>query len=371
MAAYRLIQEALTNALKHAGAATTKVTIRHRPDGVAIEVSDAGDAPVPMTARLDSGGQGLLGMRERIGLYGGELEVGPRGRGRVRGARAAAGRARGGGRMSVRVLLVDDQALIRAGFRMILDAEPDIEVVGESANGAQAVDSAKRLKPHVALMDIRMPEMDGIEATRRIVSLAENGADPVRVLMLTTFDLDEYVYDALRAGASGFLLKDVPADQLVAGIRLVAAGEALLAPSVTRRLIAEFSRTRGERSRGAGGGRRADPARARGAEADRPRALQRRDRRGACRLAHHGQDPRRAGAVEARPARPRPGRRRGLRIGTRQSRPRRLAPPPRGLPPPASSVRPDEAQIVRCDEPEIARESDDAEALSGEHLRRH
>jgi DNA-binding NarL/FixJ family response regulator len=144
--------------------------------------------------------------------------------------------------MSIRVLLVDDQALIRAGFRMILDAEEDIEVVGESANGAQAIDSVKRLKPHVVLMDIRMPEMDGIEATRRIVA-AEAGEDPVRVLMLTTFDLDEYVYDALRVGASGFLLKDVPSDQLIGGIRLVAAGEALLAPSVTRRLIAEFART--------------------------------------------------------------------------------------------------------------------------------
>jgi DNA-binding NarL/FixJ family response regulator len=125
---------------------------------------------------------------------------------------------------------------------MILEAESDIEVVGECANGAQAIDSVKRLKPHVVLMDIRMPEMDGIEATRRIVDLTAEGEDPVRVLMLTTFELDEYVYDALRAGASGFLLKDVPADQLVEGIRLIAAGEALLAPSVTRRLISEFSR---------------------------------------------------------------------------------------------------------------------------------
>jgi DNA-binding NarL/FixJ family response regulator len=147
--------------------------------------------------------------------------------------------------MSVRVLLVDDQALIRTGFRMILDAETDIEVVGESATGAQAVDSAKRLKPHVVLMDIRMPEMDGIEATKRIVALGDQDDEPVRVLMLTTFDLDEYVYDALRVGASGFLLKDVPADQLVDGIRLVAAGEALLAPSVTRRLIEEFARRPG------------------------------------------------------------------------------------------------------------------------------
>ena len=143
--------------------------------------------------------------------------------------------------MSVRVLLVDDQALIRAGFRMILDAEDGLEVVGECADGAQAVDSARRLKPDVVLMDIRMPEMDGIEATRRIVT--GDGEPPMRVLMLTTFDLDEYVYDALRAGASGFLLKDVPADQLVEGIRVVARGDALLAPSVTRRLITEFSRT--------------------------------------------------------------------------------------------------------------------------------
>ncbi len=147
--------------------------------------------------------------------------------------------------MSVRVLLVDDQALIRTGFRMILGAEEDIEVVGECADGTQAIDSVKRLKPDVVLMDIRMPEMDGIEATRRIIQA--DGDPSVRVLMLTTFDLDEYVYDALRAGASGFLLKDVPADQLVQGIRLVASGDALLAPSVTRRLIEEFSR--GPRSR--------------------------------------------------------------------------------------------------------------------------
>jgi DNA-binding NarL/FixJ family response regulator len=144
--------------------------------------------------------------------------------------------------VSIRVLLVDDQSLIRTGFRMILQAEEDIEVVGECADGAQALDSVRRLKPDVVLMDIRMPELDGIEATRRIAQEAD--ADPpVRVLMLTTFDLDEYVYDALRAGASGFVLKDVPADQLVEGIRQVAAGDALLAPSVTRRLIEEFSRT--------------------------------------------------------------------------------------------------------------------------------
>jgi len=140
----------------------------------------------------------------------------------------------------IKVLLVDDQALVRAGFRMILEAEEDIEVVGEATDGYGAIDSAKRLDPDVVLMDIRMPELDGIEATRRIVDVTVE--DPVRVLMLTTFDLDEYVYDALRAGASGFLLKDVPAEQLVDGIRVVAEGDALLAPSVTRRLIHEFAR---------------------------------------------------------------------------------------------------------------------------------
>ena len=141
--------------------------------------------------------------------------------------------------MSVRIMIADDQALVRAGFKMIFDAEDDIEVVGEAVDGLQAVDMAKRLKPDVVLMDIRMPELDGIEATRRIIAAA--GERPVRVLMLTTFDLNEYVYEALRAGASGFLLKDVPPEQLAEGIRIVAGGEALLAPSITRRLIEEFA----------------------------------------------------------------------------------------------------------------------------------
>jgi DNA-binding NarL/FixJ family response regulator len=142
--------------------------------------------------------------------------------------------------MSVRIMIADDQALVRAGFKMILDAEDDIEVVGEAVDGVQAVDMARRLKPDVVLMDIRMPELDGIEATRRVVA-ARDDDSPVRVIMLTTFDLNEYVYEALRAGASGFLLKDVPPEQLAAGIRVVASGEALLAPSITRRLIEEFA----------------------------------------------------------------------------------------------------------------------------------
>jgi DNA-binding NarL/FixJ family response regulator len=140
--------------------------------------------------------------------------------------------------MTLRVLIADDQALMRAGFRMILEVEPDLEIVGEAANGREAVAEAGRLRPDVVLMDVRMPEMDGIEATRRLL----HGNNDTKVVMLTTFDMDEYVYEALRAGASGFLLKDVPPEQLVAGIRSVAAGDTLLAPSVTRRLIQEFVR---------------------------------------------------------------------------------------------------------------------------------
>jgi DNA-binding NarL/FixJ family response regulator len=137
----------------------------------------------------------------------------------------------------IRVLLADDQGLVRAGFRMILRAEPDIEVVGEAGDGEQAVARARETSPDVVLMDIRMPGVDGVEATRRIAQ-----AGGPRVLVLTTFDLDEYVYEALRAGASGFLLKDVPEEQLVAAIRVVAAGGSLFAPTVTRRLIEEFAR---------------------------------------------------------------------------------------------------------------------------------
>jgi DNA-binding NarL/FixJ family response regulator len=143
--------------------------------------------------------------------------------------------------VAVKVLLADDQALVRAGFRMILDAEPDIEVAGEAENGLEAVEAARRLQPDVILMDIRMPELDGLEATRRLTA-DRNGDDRgPRILMLTTFDLDEYVYEALRAGASGFLLKDAPPEQLVQAIHVVAAGEALLAPSVTKRVIEEFA----------------------------------------------------------------------------------------------------------------------------------
>jgi DNA-binding NarL/FixJ family response regulator len=138
---------------------------------------------------------------------------------------------------TVRVLIVDDQSLVRAGFRMILDAETDIEVVGEAADGLEAVIAARDTNPDVILMDVRMPNIDGLEATRRLLDGKTEGP---RILILTTFDLDEYVYEALRAGASGFLLKDTPPEQLVEAIHVVAGGEALLSPSITRRVIEEF-----------------------------------------------------------------------------------------------------------------------------------
>ncbi|MFI6207458.1 response regulator [Streptomyces sp. NPDC051041] len=140
--------------------------------------------------------------------------------------------------MTIRVLIADDQMMVREGFSVLLNAMPDIEVAGEAVNGREAVAKVRELAPDVVLMDIRMPELNGIEATREIV--AADGA--AKVLVLTTFDLDEYVYQALRAGASGFLLKDASARQLAEGVRVVASGEALLAPSVTRRLITEFSK---------------------------------------------------------------------------------------------------------------------------------
>jgi DNA-binding NarL/FixJ family response regulator len=140
--------------------------------------------------------------------------------------------------MTIRVLVADDQSMVRAGFRMLLAGEHDIEVVAEASNGLEAIDKAARFHPTVALMDIRMPELDGLQATRRILA-ADNGA---RILILTTFDLDEYVYEALRSGASGFVLKDDPPEQLLAAIRTVAAGDALLSPAITKRVIKQFAR---------------------------------------------------------------------------------------------------------------------------------
>ena len=211
----------------------------------------------------------------------------------------------------IRVLLADDQALVRAGFRLILDAESDIQVIAEAADGQQAVALAEDTSPDLVLMDIRMPTLDGIEATRRLLA---NG-NTSRVLILTTFDLDEYVVDAFRAGASGFLLKTAPPQQLVAAVRTVHEGDALLAPASVRRLIEQYAQPR------EGPGLEELTARERDVLRLLARGLsKRRDRGPAGRRAVHGQVPRRKPALEAQPARPRPSS--GLRLRERPRSPR-------------------------------------------------
>ena len=173
------------------------------------------------------------------------------------------------------MVVADDQAIVRAGFRLLIDSEPDLTVLGEAADGAEAVAVTRKTAPDVVLMDIRMPVMDGIAATRLLAA----GESRSRVLILTTFDLDEYVFAALRAGASGFMLKDRPPEELLAAIRVIAAGEALLAPNVTRRLIEQFIRQPDPLRAPPERPRAADRPRARGAGADRGRPVQHRDRR--------------------------------------------------------------------------------------------
>ena len=221
--------------------------------------------------------------------------------------------------MTIHVLLVDDQELVRTGFRMILDGEADIDVVGEAANGRDAVESAARLRPDVIVMDVRMPIMDGVEATRRLAG--DEGTPGARVLVLTTFDADEHVVEAIRAGASGFLLKDVTPAEFVKAIRIVASGDALIAPSVTRRLLSRFARL-------------PVPADELHAEALRQltererevlklvaaRLVQPRDRRAADARRGDGEDACLTPPAQARSARSGPARRAGVRIGRRAPR---------------------------------------------------
>ena len=218
--------------VKHAGRAHTTVLVGYRPDALELIVTDTGDgaaAPVPAP-----GGHGLVGMRERAAVFGGSLTAGPRADHGFEVHAVLALRRTGGRMSSLRVVIADDQPMMRAGFRAVLEATGNIEVVAEAGNGEEAVAAATKHAPDVVLMDIRMPVMDGIEATRRLPRQ--------RVLILTTFGLDEYIIDALRAGASGFLLKDAPTDEVVQAVRAVAAGDAVLAPAVTRQLLDQVGR---------------------------------------------------------------------------------------------------------------------------------
>ena len=232
LSAYRLVQEALTNTLKYAGPAQAWVTLRWRERGARARGGERRPHRV-LAERLRPRARGHARARRALRRHARDRAA------RRRRLRRPMSSTTGVRRMTVRVLIVDDQSLVRAGFRMILDAEPEIEVVGEASDGLEAVLAARQMEPDVILMDVRMPNVDGLEATRRLLDGRDEGP---RILILTTFDLDEYVYEALRAGASGFLLKDTPPEQLVEAIMVVARGDALLAPSITRRVIEEFVR---------------------------------------------------------------------------------------------------------------------------------
>ena len=230
LACYRIVQEALTNVARHARPPRAVVRITYRPDDVMVEVDDEGRPNGPVVA-----GTGMTGMAERASTLGGSFAAGPRPGGgfQVRACLPATERT------VIRVLLADDQALVRAGFRSLLGDEPDIEVVGEARDGDEAVALARSSQPDVVLMDIRMPGTDGLAATRAIVANEQLGG--VRIVILTTFDLDEYIFEALRSGASGFLVKDTEPAELLRAVRVVASGDALLSPGVTRQLIAQFA----------------------------------------------------------------------------------------------------------------------------------
>ena len=238
LTAFRIVQEALTNTLRHADAVHAQVTVAYEPGYVTLAVTDSGPRRQEPPATSGSG----FGLAWHRGA-GRVLRRQPHGRAnilsRLRPVRSASRQMNG----PITVVVADDQELVRAGFCVILGAADGITVVGEAANGGQAVALAAEHQPDVVLMDVRMPEMDGLEAARLITSGADgSGQRAPKVVMLTTFDLDDYVYAALRAGASGFLLKDSPRADLIAAVRAAAAGNALLAPSVTRRLIEAFAR---------------------------------------------------------------------------------------------------------------------------------
>ncbi len=322
---YRVVQESLTNVLKHGGPqAHAEVSVFYGPSDVTVTVLDDGRGAAA-TAPLDGTGNGLLGMRERVELLGGSAGRSSAPRwglpglrlrsGRPAGIRDGTGRTEIGMTDRIGVFLVDDQMLVRTGFGMLINAQDDLTVVGEAGDGAAAVAALAPGRPareaaDVVLMDVRMPVMDGVEATRRITA----EPDGPRVLVLTTFDLDEYVFAALRAGASGFLLKDARPDDLLGAIRAVAAGDAVVAPSATRRLLAHVTHALPAHRRARPAAGHADRPGAGGAAAGGRRRQQRRDRGVVVHGRGHGQDTRRASAGQARVPGPGRPRRPGLRV---------------------------------------------------------
>ena len=315
--AYRVVQESLTNVVRHAGASAVRVRVAYGERELTIAVEDdgvggpgAGPAAASRgcaSASRSSAAASPPGRPRTAGRLGGPLDAAAR-------WPARAGR---GGAVSIRVVVADDQAIARQGLRMILESEPDIEVVGEAVDGLDALGQVERRAPDVLLIDIRMPRMDGLEATRRLRDTAG-----VEVIVITTFDLDEYVLEALRAGAVGFLVKDSPPDRIIDAVRAVARGDALISPEVTRRLLDQFVSAAPARAGDPALGR-PDPARARRAARDRGRPQQRRHRRPPASGGEHGQEPRRPHARQARPHEPRAGR--DLRLRDRARRAGRVA----------------------------------------------
>ena len=236
LAIYRIVQESLTNVLRHSGATRASVDVGIEEGSYVITVDDNGSG-----FEGTESGRGLLGIRERAELLGGTLDDRSLA---VRGSRSGRADPGQGGfsvneRRSIRVALADDQQLIRAGFRSLLEAEPDIEVVGEAGTGTEAVALVRATKPDVVLMDIRMPDGDGLWATEQIA--ADAALSATHIVIVTTFELDEYVARAIRAGASGFLVKDTEPVDFIRAVRVVADGDALLSPGVTRRLLERVS----------------------------------------------------------------------------------------------------------------------------------
>ena len=328
---YRIVQEALTNAARHAPGGAIQVRVDHHADRVVIAVRNGPGKSVVVAARTGRG-YGLLGMRERVATLGGQLHTGPDPAGgflvsavlptrpppwRCRSITASSADRSGmteQPRPPLRVLIADDQAVVRLGFAALLASQPDLQVVGAVGDGRAAVQQARVQRADLVLMDVRMPILGGIEATAQ---LQQQNPAP-KVIVLTTFDLDEYIYDALRAGASGFLLKDATPARIVEAIRVVAAGDALLDPAVTRRVITQFA----DRPRLI--------AAARCGDADRPgtghlhaagqRTLQRRDRRHPAPGRTDRQNSRQRRAGQAGYPGPGPGRRIGLRNWHRYTR---------------------------------------------------